>query len=223
MGINFCKISSIEPVVAHLAITLDRHLAKDKRVLWLVTGGSSIPLAVEVASKLNRANLRNLIVTLSDERYGPIGHPDSNWQQLLDAGFNLPGAKLYPVLSGKDLEQTASDYCTIVEDALSQADFKLGFIGIGPDGHAGGIKPHSPAVNSAKLAVGYQSDDFIRLTLTPRAIARLDEVVSYALGEAKWPMLDRLAKHLPVSVLPAQCLKAVGKLTIYNDRRGDPV
>ena len=38
---------------------------------------------------------------LTDERYGPVGHPDSNWSQLLQKGFDLPQAKLVPVLTGR--------------------------------------------------------------------------------------------------------------------------
>lgn len=223
MAIRFRKISSIDPVVAHLCITISRRLAAGEKVLWLVTGGSSIPLEAEVASRLNRTNLRNLIVTLSDERYGPVGHSDSNWQQLLDAGFNLDGATLQPVLSDKSFEETAAQYSQMLESDWAVADYKIGFIGIGPDGHAAGIKPGSPAVNSNKIVSAYQGDDFARLTITPKAIARLDETVSYALGEAKWPMLKRLTKTLPIQEQPAQCLKAVAKVTIYNDYKGEEV
>ncbi len=223
MAITFRKINSYEPVTAYLCSRISRQLASGKKVLWLVAGGSSIPMAVEVSKRLSGPQLKNLTVTLTDERYGSVGHPDSNWQQLQKAGFSLDGANLQPVISGKSFEQTVDDYSQIIRRALTENDYKIGFIGIGPDGHAGGICSGSPAINSRELVEGYKSEDYVRLTLTPRAIARLDEVVTYAMGVAKHRVLDQLQQNLPISRQPAQALKRAKKFTVYNDYKGDEV
>lgn len=204
-----------------MASTIGQKLKNGQNVLWLVPGGSSIAIAVKVSRKLTAVNLKNLTVTLTDERYGEVRHPDSNWRQLRDAGFTLTSANFQPVLLGKDFNQTAIDYSKTIENDFKDCDFKLGFIGIGADGHTAGIKPASPAVTSDKWAVGFRGDDFLRLTITSKAISQLDEVVSYAIGRAKWPVLDQLEKDLPIERQPAQCLKTAGKLTIYNDYKGD--
>ena len=223
MAITFHKISTYEPVTAYLCLRISRHLSTGKKVLWLVTGGSSIPMAAEVSRRLAGPQLKNLTVTLTDERYGPVGHPDSNWQQLIEAGFSLDGANLQPVISGKNFERTVDDYAQIIRRDLAENDYKIGFIGIGADGHAGGIKSGSPAVNSRELVEGYNSEDYVRLTLTPRAIARLDEVVAYAVGAAKHQLLDQLQQNLPINQQPAQTLKRAKKFTVYNDYIGDEV
>ena len=63
-----------------------------------MAGGSSISVAVKVAELLREHPHQNLTITLTDERYGPSDHFNSNYFQLLEKGFNLPEAKLIPVL-----------------------------------------------------------------------------------------------------------------------------
>lgn len=223
--IIFYKTLSIEPVADKLADSLAEHLGKGLSALWLVPGGSGIEIASMAARNLRALNvdLSKLTVSLSDERYGPVGHPDSNWLQLQKAGFKLPGARLSPVLAGLSLEATAAAYSSFLEQALRLATYKLAFLGMGADGHIAGIKPGSPAVDSHKLAAGYEWEDFTRLTMTPLAIKRADEVVCWAAGSAKRGALESLDDELPLEVEPAQILKAVSSVTVYNDIRGEEI
>ncbi len=226
MAIDFFTISSPEPVTAYLTLAISRHLASRKKVLWLVSGGSAVKLAAEVAKTLddeNIDNISNLTVSLIDERYGPVGHQDSNWQQLKDAGFAIKGANLQPVLKNQDFEQTARNYAKSIHQEFDNADFIIGLVGIGADGHTLGIKPHSPATGSQGLVCGYTWDDYARLTLTPKAIKKFDEIVAYAVGEEKHKVLDDLGKSKPAEEQPAQYLKTARKITIYNDYKGAPI
>ncbi len=219
----FRTIDSIEPVVEYVTGVLNAQLLAGKRVLWLVAGGSSVPVSVGCSKRLLSVGvpLDKLVVSLTDERYGDVGHANSNWRELEEAGFALPGATLHPVLSGKDMAGTVADFESFLEAELSQATFSIGLFGIGPDGHTSGILPHTSAVRETKLVHGYDAGAFQRVTTTPAAIARLDEAVSYAVGEAKWPVLDQLETALSPDDQPAQVLKSVPKLTIFTDRRKD--
>ena len=226
MAINFRKISSPEPVIAYLTLTLSRRLAEKEKILWLISGGSAIEIAVEVANRFGSTdieNIANLTVSLIDERYGPVSHQDSNWQQLKDAGFNVNDANLQPVLKNKDIERTAKDYARFIGQAFEECDYKICLVGIGADGHTFGIKPHSPATNSDGLVCAYAWDDYVRLTLTPKAIDELDEIVAYVVGEEKHKVLDDLTKSISPEDQPAQYLKSASKLTIYNDYKGGEV
>ncbi len=147
MPLRFIHISNPQPVIDYLSLTIRQKLDEGKKLLWLIPGGSSIPIVAAVSKQLQGDDLSNLTVTLTDERYGPVGHADSNWQQLRDAGLNLPGANLQPVLRGKDIDTTAADYSATIAKDLEDCDYKLGFIGIGADGHTAGILPASPAVS----------------------------------------------------------------------------
>lgn len=216
----FVKTSSSVPVVEYLVNTIQGQLKNGRKVLWLVAGGSSIPIAVEVSKMLTKSRLSNLSVSLTDERYGPIGYKDSNWQQLLEAGFILQGAKLMPVLEGGNPEDTNLLYAGILASQLKDCDFSIGLFGIGQDGHTAGILPGSPAVATKTLTACYDGKDFKRITTTLQTITKLNEVVVFAVGKEKWPVLDKLDSDVSPDIMPAQLLKQVRKLTIFNDRRG---
>jgi 6-phosphogluconolactonase/glucosamine-6-phosphate isomerase/deaminase len=219
----FRQITSADAVAAHIASAIETKLRLGQRVLWLVPGGSAIAVAVATSRLLRGTPLENLTVTLTDERYGEVGHPDSNWPQLQAAGFSLPGARMLPVLHGDDLPATVETFAATLVDAIDAADFRIGLFGIGPDGHTAGMLPHSGAVNASNFAFGYDAGNFVRITITPPAIARLDEAVVYATGEAKWPVIDQLGTDLTIDEQPAQALKLVSTVTIYNDHKGQKV
>ena len=218
---RFYKISSPVPVVEHMAKRLREELGVGKKVFWLVSGGSAIEVAVEVSKKLTGLRLDLLTVSLTDERYGAVGHPDSNWQKLLDAGFSIPGANLKPVLFGKEMTTTVTDFAETLITGFGECDTSIGLFGIGADGHTAGILPGSPAVNDTNLACGYDAGEFKRITVTPSLIKLFDEAVVYAVGDTKWPVIDRLDGEHSISDLPAQALKQVSNLTIFNDRKGE--
>ena len=214
----FLKIDSPAPVTTFLSGKIKAALDAGKKVLWLVPGGSAIDIAIDVAAELKDSpHLANLSVSLTDERYGAVGHKDSNWQQLEDKGFELKDATALPVLTGESLDQTAKKYAASLTEALDNADYSIALAGMGPDGHILGIKPHSPSVETKELAIGYKWDDFERLTLTFEALKLLDEVVLYVMGHEKWPQFDKLEESIDPSQQPAQLLKKLKKVTIFND------
>lgn len=216
----FRKIDDAAPAVDYLVSLLREKLSDGSKVLWLVPGGSAIAVAVKVAQGLQNSDLTNLTVTLTDERYGPVGHEDSNWHQLHHAGFHLPGATMVPVLHGHSVQETTTEFARHLQEYCQGAAYCVGFFGLGPDGHTAGILPASPAVTADEWACSYQAN-FLRVTMTPPAIAALDEAVVYAMGEAKRRPLEQLQQDLPTSQQPAQALKKVPKLIIFNDQIGD--
>lgn len=219
----FKKVNSAQTVTDYLTSLLQEKLAAGQKVLWLVPGGSAIAVAAAVSKNLAGTDLQNLTVTLTDERYGSVGHPDSNWVQLEQAGFSLPGARMVPVLHGHPVKETTAEFATHLQEYCQGAAYCLGFFGMGPDGHTAGILPGSPAVSATEWATSYQVPEFLRVTMTPPAIAALSEAVVYAMGEAKAEPLANLQKELPLDEQPAQALKKVAKLTIFNDQIGDTV
>lgn len=216
-NLDFKQLTDPKLIAEFIARQILEHLQAGQRVLWLVTGGSSIPVNVAAAKLVAPHPHERLVVTLTDERYGPVGHADSNWQKLLTAGFSLPQAKLYPILTGQDLTETTRTINEALKKELSQAQYSLGLFGIGADGHTAGILPHSVAVASSELAMNYQGPDFTRITITPSLISRLDEAIAVVMGSTKWPALANLATEKTTTDQPAQILKQVKKLTIFSD------
>ncbi len=207
----------IDEAATATARQLKSSLKADKTVLWLLSGGSSLRIAIEAAKQLADIDLSNLYVTLTDERYGPIDHPNENWHQLLEAGFHLNGAHVYRPLVGDSLVGTTEQFNAWLEQAFEKANYKLGIFGTGNDGHTAGIKPHSPAVTSQQFACSFEAADFTRLTITVRAIARLDEAIIQASGDDKQAILEELlATDRSLNDQPAQVLKTIGHSTLYT-------
>jgi 6-phosphogluconolactonase/glucosamine-6-phosphate isomerase/deaminase len=213
--------TNIEDPANFIVASILNKLELGKRVLFFATGGSSIAICVKVAELLcsypHQNLIKNLAVTLTDERYGPIRHPDSNWQQLLETGFSLPGALFLPVLYGEGRDTTVKNFNVILEKEFKKAEYKIGLFGVGVDGHTSGILPES-SVNSEDLAYGYDTPTFSRITITPKAIEQLDEAVAWVQGENKWNVIESLQeKDIDIAKQPAQVLKRVPLLTIFTD------
>lgn len=202
-----------------LSNQVGQSLDQGKKVLWLVSGGSNIPIAVEVMTALYSHSLENLTIMLSDERYGAIGHPDSNSQQLESAGFKPKGAAFIPVLINKPLSATTAHYTSVVAKELKQNQVIIGQLGIGADGHIAGILPNSPAADvSDALVIGYTAKDFGRITLTFPALRHLNSAFVFAYGADKQTTLAQLKdEEISIKTQPAQILKAIQQTYIYND------
>ena len=109
-----------------MANLISDHLSNGDRVLWLVSGGSAVSVAVEAAKMLTSHNLDRLTISLADERYGVVGHRVSNWKQLEDSEFFIKGPVYNPILAGSNASKTTADYNQFLETSLSdQAITKL--------------------------------------------------------------------------------------------------
>ncbi len=210
-----------QPIVDYLTSTLVAHLEAEESVLWLVPGGSAMKVATKVLTNLEDTDTSRLCITLTDERYGRPDHPDENWIQLEQLGFNVSTINAYRVLRGEDAETTAQDFADKLQRLFATYDYKIGLFGIGADGHTAGIKPHTVAVTSDEYAAQFEGADFARVTMTPRAVAELDEVVAYAHGEEKHETLRSLLhSDVPPIDQPAQVLKTVPTSTLFSDFAG---
>lgn len=227
MVAKFIRASDPAAGIKEMADEISAVLKDGWPVLWLVCGGSNIPSAVtamkKVRAKVSGDELAHLKVALTDERYGPVGHPDSNWRQLADAGFIFDGARPIPVLKGKDMEQTVADYASEIEDAASQVIRSkgkvVGLFGIGGDGHIAGILPHSPAVSAQAAVAGYDAGPYRRITLTPAFLCRVSSAYAFAFGAAKKEAMLKLRDEtFGIDEQPAQLLKSLAKEIAYSDQ-----
>lgn len=221
---QFILTTDWEDGIANLAHRLVQELHTGKNVLWLLSGGSNIKASVTVMDAISEEYSRQLTVMLADERYGDVGHADSNWAQLLAAGFDAKHAQMLPILEdGLSLEQTARHYEKLVNWAFADADVVVAQLGIGADGHVAGILPGSPAAQEfTKPVAAYTGEDFERLTLTIPALQATSVVFAFAFGETKHQALSTLqSSELALAEQPAQLLKQVPEAYIYNDQIGE--
>lgn len=219
MSMKYIYTSSpIERAASDLAKILRQHLSKGESILWLLSGGSSIPIATGASKQLAGLDLSNLYVSLTDERYGKPGHIEENWQQLLDGGLNLPGANLYRPLVGRDIQKTTQMFDAWLKEQFKKVDYKIGIFGLGTDGHTCGIKPESTAISATNLATSFLGDDFERITITFPAMRQVDEAIIQASGGGKRGIIsDLIYKDFPLAEQPAQILKVIPRSTIYTN------
>jgi 6-phosphogluconolactonase/glucosamine-6-phosphate isomerase/deaminase len=211
--------------IADLTARLVKELAASHKVLWLVSGGSNIQASVQIMGNISEEQSRHLTVTLADERYGKPGHGDSNWQQLIAAGFDGKRAKLLPILSGADFVATVKQYDRIITQAFANTDVVIAQLGIGVDGHIAGILPGSPAAQEdTALIAGYQAPSYRRLTITFPALRRVTAAYAFAFGEPKRLALTALQSNKQsLSKLPSQILNELSEAYVYSDQVGEHV
>ena len=218
MSLNIKTTTDTDEVANFIALAVLAQLKLNKKVLLFVTGGSSITVCIKVSEILKKHPHQNLTVMLTDERYGEVNHADSNWGKLIKGGFSLPEAKLIPILRGEDHATTTKEFNENLEREFKHTDYKIGMFGVGPDGHTAGILPGSVAIHSTLLGCGYDSEVFSRITMTFKAIEKLDEIIAWIQGENKWGVIKDLdEKDIELEKQPAQILKKVPSLTIFTD------
>lgn len=216
MGIVYKKADAAAAATAIAAYLAEQ--LKSATILLSLSGGSAIAAEIKLLRSLGRQP--NLWVTLNDERYGPVGHPDSNWTQLAAAGLDKLDVSSYAPLQGLDAPATLAAFNGFL-GASASFDRRVSILGMGTDGHTSGILPASPATRSRRLACYYAGPDHKRLTNTFGFLKRQDEIFVLAYGTAKHAQIDRLATTLEPSQQPIQIIKQVSRVTFYNDLKGD--
>lgn len=219
--LHFQKVSDATSASGIISERLIKELRDKKQVLWLLSGGSNIAVEVAALNAVPSELRANLTIMLSDERFGPYGHKDSNMQQLHDAGFEPGSAHVVPVIVPESLpmEATTSHYADNIRQALAVADVSIVQLGLGTDGHIAGILPHTPAVNATELVTSYKTENFDRITLTFSALKQTTATYVFAFGTDKRTQLVWLRDaDLPVDEQPAQILKQFAEAYVYNDQ-----
>ena len=211
--------SNHDVVANYIASKIVNHLSSGEQVVWFVSGGSNIGLAKEIRSSLDLGTFKGkLHICLVDERFGTIGHSDSNWQQLLDVGFDTSYCQVYPIINNKNnATDTVKEYNDTINNLLSQGYYCIGQLGLGPDGHTSGLLPNNPLMNSTDYYGYYLCPDYQRITSTPKLICMLDEIVLFASGQAKAQALRSMLSEGPIDKIPARLLKNSKSLKIFTD------
>lgn len=209
-----------QEAAAEIAKRLNELLSHKRSVLWLVSGGSNIIIQTMAMNMIPDKLSKTLTIIPVDERFGPYNHAGSNSASMRKAGFDPKHAEWIDILEQNgDLEQTVHLYNEFMAREIAIDDYIFATLGMGEDGHTAGIMPHSPALTSTDLAIGYKAPDFTRLTVCADTLtAHCSEVVLCAFGQNKLNALERLKnKDESRQIVPAMILHQIDDCTVYND------
>ncbi|HXH04875.1 MAG TPA: 6-phosphogluconolactonase, partial [Candidatus Nitrosotenuis sp.] len=168
----------------------------------------------EVSTQLNHPE--KISITLADERYGKVDHEDSNWHQLIQAGFDFHPFASIPVLVGRSVAETVKHFSLILQKNDRTV---IALLGMGPDGHTSGILPNSLAAYERDAPVmAYQGPDHMRITTTPAYLGTIDIAILYVTGRNKHEPLSRfITTDQDPIVYPVQYLKTIPDLRVITD------
>lgn len=223
MGDMQCiQVASTDEVAAGLMDAIRPRLRNGGKLLWLISGGSSIPVAVMVSKRLadETTDTTGLFATLVDDIYDTPDDEGHNWHRLMQEGFIMPqGGGIGIARASQQLKRDTAAFDQLLQQKLAWADSTIGQFGIGDDFHTGGIAPQSIAAREHdRLAVGYAYNGQEKITITPGLIARLDVAFVNSLGEAKRPLVAHfLVSEVSPEIEPVQNLKTAHKTYLYSD------
>lgn len=168
------------------------------------------------ASTLGARDLADMIIGVlrQDKK-----HKDSNWQKLIEGGFDTNCVITLPVLRGLPVVETVKAFTTDIEKAFAEAYIVIGQFGIGADGHIAGILPSSKAVTYSVPVVGYESKPFTRVTISPLMLEKIDTAYVFVFGkDKKETIINLITKDLSIDKQPSQVLKKVPEVYLYSDQ-----
>ncbi len=184
-------------------------IAEKGKAVLAVSGGRTPAM---VFRHLRQADLdwANVIITLTDERWVPADHPDSN-ENLVHTHLlqeKAAAAKFIPLYGG---EATAIDGQNACEARLAALPFPIDavYLGMGPDGHFASLFPGDKAVHEKEgrcVGVAATADRVARMSLTAPAILNARQVFLLFNGAEKHQKYQEAQTPGDVASLPLRLL-----------------
>ena len=196
-----------------IALLLAKRLDNNGDASVIVSGGSSPRQCMAVLAEAP-LDWQRVQVALSDERWVPPDHEDSNEKLVRDSLLVGPAASatLLPVFAeGVSPEER----CEQLQDPLPVLPFSCSLIGIGTDGHFASLFPDAEQlelglnVDSGRLylPVTTAASPHPRVSMTLAGISRSDEIALLFFGEEKLDVYEQAkasADAYPLSQLLRQ-------------------
>lgn len=195
--------------VMEIVAGLQASLQRTQRARLLLSGGVT-PAPVYRALAGQPLDWANVEVALVDERWLPVGDPDSNTQLIRDSllANHARAARFQPMLvSGRSLAQTLA--------AANQSFLPASVLvlGMGPDGHTASLFPHMRGFSEAMTSNSpYLSVDATncagagqwaqRISLSPFGLSQASARMLLIRGEHKRRLLEQVMAGSDCAELP---------------------
>ena len=174
-----------------MAELLAHRLDHQSKASIIVSGGTS---PRDCMAELARAPLdwQRVQVTLSDERWVPPDHEDSNEKLVRETLLvdQASSAQLLPVYAD---DVTPEERCDVLQDPLPVLPFSCSLIGMGTDGHFASLFPDAEQLELGLdvecgrlyIPVTTAASPHARISMTLAGISRSDEILLLFFGEEK--------------------------------------
>lgn len=192
-------------VVDHVPAAFEELVVDEAPDSIALSGGTTARQCYELLA-VAAVEWADVDVFFGDERWVPIGDPDSNEGMARTAFLDtvIPGAVHSLRHAAETIDEAAANYDALLREFGS---LDLVHLGLGPDGHTASLFPGTPALEEKERLVVPNGDELHphpRLTFTYPAIARARLVVFTVAGPDKRDALDRIKADVPPkALLPA--------------------
>ena len=207
------RLEASEAAANRIAELLAKRLENQARSSIIVSGGTT---PRQCLSALAKAPLdwQRVQIALSDERWVPPDHEDSN-ESLVRQTLLVDEAATAELLPVYAADVSPEERCEALQDPLPALPFSCSLIGMGTDGHFASLFPDAENlalgldVESGRLyiPVTTSASPHPRISMTLAGISRSDEIALLFFGEEKLDVYRQAldsANGYPVSRLLRQ-------------------
>lgn len=181
--------------------------------------GGNTPRATYERLRATRLPWSEVHGWMTDERFVPVSHPDSNAGMALRALFDHVPARLHPVPWAEDPNAAAAEYerdlGAILDREITGLKPGLVLLGVGEDGHTASLFPGTDALEVADrdyVANWVPEREVWRLTATMRFLARARRTMFLVAGAHKASIVAEIlegSSDAPASQLSGRSKDAV--------------
>ena len=198
---------------ARIAERVAAGLDSDGSAAFVVSGGTTPAQCFDLLSK-KRLAWADVEVVLSDERWVPVDHEDSN-ERLVGETLLRNEAAAASVLSIYQDDQTADERCDSLQSQFPASGFACALVGMGGDGHFASLFPDADCLEAGLNAsnrrfympVRTAASPHPRVSMTLGALLRSGEILLLFFGADKLAVYEQARdgdSSLPVAALLAQ-------------------
>jgi len=191
------RIEASTAAADRISELLADRLENNKRASLIVSGGTS-PQQCMAALASTPLDWSRVQVVLSDERWVPTDHEDSNEKMLRDS-LLVDKAAVAELLSIYEEGVSPAERCEQLQDPLPELPFSCSLIGMGADGHFASLFPDAENLQEGLdvesdwlyLPIATAASPHPRVSMTLAGISRSDEILLLLFGEEKLDVLEQ--------------------------------
>jgi 6-phosphogluconolactonase len=200
-------------VAARIAGLVDAQLARDSAANFVVGGGTTPGDCFEFLSGYDLA-WDKIQVALSDERWVPNDHNDSN-ERLVRNSMLKDAASAGDILSIYDGDVSVDERCDALQSHKPENGFACAMIGMGTDGHFASLFPDADCLEAGLdldnarfyMPVRTAASPHPRVSMTLSSLLASDEILLFFFGVEKLAVYENahtVDKTYPITALLEQ-------------------